>query len=82
MKLNDILNKDDRALLEVCVRVLGDQFGEVKKDALQKAADAARDAPDIRKVNLAMRAINSAFIEALKARGVTNWRQYLDNQNK
>lgn len=79
MKLNDILNKDDRALLGVCVRILGDQFNQVKKDAIQKAADAARDAPEMKKVNLARRAINSAFIEALKARGVTNWRQYLEN---
>ncbi|AUR95308.1 hypothetical protein NVP1205O_33 [Vibrio phage 1.205.O._10N.222.51.A7] len=78
MKLNDILNKDDRALFGVCSRVYGADFAAIKKEALQAAADAARSAPEVKKVNLARRAINIVLIEALKRRGVNSWRECLE----
>ena len=78
MKLNDVLNKDDRALLGVCVRMLGGEFAQVKANALKAAANAARNEPEMKKVNIARRAFNNTLISALKEKGVTNWRQYLE----
>lgn len=78
MKLSDVINKDDRALFDVCLKVLGkSEFKRVKALALNAAAESARDAPDIKKVNIARRAINNVLISALKEKGVTNWRKLI-----
>lgn len=78
MKLSDLINKDDIALFDVCLTVLGKrEFKRIKSLALNAAAESARDAPDIKKANLARRAINNVFISALRDRGVTNWRIYI-----
>ncbi|EKZ9178165.1 hypothetical protein RFA54_001620 [Vibrio vulnificus] len=78
MKLKDILNRDDQDLFRVCERVLGKaSFIPVKKKALQAAADAARNEPDMKKVNAARRAINTVLIAELKEKGVTNWRELI-----
>lgn len=78
MKLKDILNRDDQDLFRVCERILGkNNFIPVKKKALQAAADAARNEPDMKKVNVARRAINTVLIAELKEKGVTNWRELI-----
>ncbi|MCJ0804049.1 hypothetical protein [Vibrio vulnificus] len=78
MKLKDILNRDDQDLFHVCQRVFGKVgFIPVKQKALQAAADAARNEPDMKKINAARRAINSVLIAELKIKGVTNWRKLI-----
>ncbi|AOT26267.1 hypothetical protein [Vibrio anguillarum] len=79
MRLSEILNKDDKALFSVCLKVLGEsEFNKVKAKAIEAALYCAKDSPELKKVNIARRAINSVMVIKLKRKGITNWRQLLD----
>ncbi|MBF4433219.1 hypothetical protein ERJ77_01655 [Vibrio anguillarum] len=79
MKLSEILNKDDKALFSVCLKVLGEtEFNKVKAKAIAAALHCAKDSSELKKVNIARRAINSVLTAELKRKGITNWRQLLN----
>lgn len=80
MKLSDLLNKDDKAYLEVCKKVLGPSYRQIYDDALNAAGEAGRSVGAMQKINVARRAFNLVFLGALKENGVTNWRKFEEEQ--
>ncbi|URM11946.1 hypothetical protein KLK36_07330 [Vibrio anguillarum] len=50
MRLSEILNKDDKALFSVCLKVLGEsEFNKVKAKAIEAALYCAKDSPELKK---------------------------------
>ncbi|EGR0073179.1 hypothetical protein FR275_00445 [Vibrio cholerae] len=83
MKLTEILNKDDWAMINICMDVLTPtKFKQVKAQAMEKAALAASFEPELKKVNAARRAINQTFLSALKEAGIENWRELVKKQKE
>ncbi|EGR2141048.1 hypothetical protein D0810_15020 [Vibrio cholerae] len=83
MKLTEILNKDDWAMINICMDVLtATKFKQVKAQAMEKAALAASFEPELKKVNAARRAINQTFLSALKEAGIENWRELVRQQKE
>ncbi|EOX4278463.1 hypothetical protein ACPF34_001490 [Vibrio cholerae] len=83
MKLTEILNKDDWAMINCCIDALTPtKFKQVKTQAMEKAALAASREPELKKVNAARRAINQTFLSALKEVGIENWRELVKQQKE
>ncbi|EGQ8014105.1 hypothetical protein HFM15_002391 [Vibrio cholerae] len=83
MKLTEILNKDDWAMINICMDVLTPtKFKQVKAQAMEKAALAASFEPELKKVNAARRAMNQTFLSALKEAGIENWRELVKQQKE
>ncbi|ENM3784675.1 hypothetical protein V9N53_001966 [Vibrio cholerae] len=83
MKLTEILNKADWAMINICMDVLTPpKFKQVKAQAMEKAALAASLEPELKKVNAARRAINQTFLSALKEAGIENWRELVKQQKE
>lgn len=83
MKLTEILNKDDWAMINCSMDVLSPtKFKHVKAQAMEKAALAASLEPELKKVNAARRAINQTFLSALKEAGIENWRELVKQRKE
>ena len=76
-------DKDQSLFKKACEKILGrDWFQAVSAEARDayKKATSLSDC-DVKKANMGIRAGNLVLLEAIREAGVTNWRQFMDEQN-
>lgn len=81
MRVNE--DKDQSLFKKACEKILGrDWFQAVSIEAREayKAAVSSCEC-EIKKMNIGIRAGNLVLLQAIQEAGVSNWRQFMDEQN-
>ena len=83
MKYRDITTRDDALYHKAAKAILGSDYAMVAGDASDAFQRAIRcESCAIKRANVGRRAANLVVLRAIQERGVTNWRQFLEQQKQ